>query len=202
MAWPWMGALPENDPVRCGLFLLLAFTLAGVAQTAWFKSPRSARFALPLDGGRTLRGRRLLGANKTWKGFVVMVPAAMLAFSLLGAAAHALPGVAEGLWPLTPLQYAGLGGCAALGFMLGELPNSFLKRQLDIAPGAAPESAWGRWLCFAVDRIDSIVGMLVAVSLLVPLGWQGWLLVLGLGPAIHWLFNVALYALGVKARPA
>ena len=46
----------------------------GSAQTWWFKSPRSARFALPLDGGRTFRGRRLFGSNKTWKGFVVMVP--------------------------------------------------------------------------------------------------------------------------------
>ena len=210
MLWPSTGtresslleALPELNPLRCALFLILAFILAGSAQTWWFKSPRSARFALPLDGGRTFRGRRLFGANKTWKGFVVMVPAAMLAFALLGASAHALPGMSEGLWPLTALQYAVLGGCAALGFMLGELPNSFMKRQLGIAPGSAPASAWGRWLCFTVDRLDSIVGMLLVVSLVVPLGWQAWLFVLGVGPAIHWLFNVALYALGVKARPA
>ena len=36
----------------------------------------------------------------------------------------------------------------------------------------------------------------------VPMGWRVWLLVLAVGPAVHWLFNVALYALGVKARPA
>ncbi|MDY7227209.1 CDP-archaeol synthase [Hyalangium rubrum] len=204
MSWTWTGSADPStlDPLRCALFLISAFILAGAAQTWWFKSPRSARFALPLDGGRTLRGRRLLGANKTWKGFVVMVPAAMVAFALLATAARALPGLSEGLWPLTPLQYALLGGSAALGFMLGELPNSFMKRQLGIAPGSAPTSPWGRWLGFAVDRLDSIVGMLLALSLLVPVSWRVWLFVLAVGPAIHWLFNVALYALGVKARPA
>jgi len=35
-----------------------------------------------------------------------------------------------------------------------------------------------------------------------PLRWQAWLLVLGFGPLIHWLFSVALYVLKVKARPA
>jgi hypothetical protein len=86
--------------------------------------------------------------------------------------------------------------------MLGELPNSFMKRQLGIAPGEAPARAWSRWLCFSIDRLDSIIGALLVMSLLVPLGWQVWLLVLAVGPAVHWLFNVALYALGVKARPA
>ncbi len=210
MTWQWTGTRgpillegsPALDSLRCALFIILAFVFAGSAQTWWFKSPRSARFALPLDGGRTFRGRRLFGANKTWKGFVVMVPATMIAFALLGATASALPHAGQGLWPLTVPQYALLGGSAALGFMLGELPNSFMKRQLGIAPGTAPARAWGRWLSFAVDRLDSIVGALLVMSLLVPMGWQVWLFVLGVGPAIHWLFNVALYVLGVKARPA
>lgn len=210
MPWLWsstrapflLGALPEPDPLRCATFLVLAFVLAGSAQTWWFKSPLSARFALPLDGGRTFRGHRLFGANKTLKGFVVMVPATALSFGLLGALALAFPRAGEGLWLLSPLQYVALGGIAALGFMLGELPNSFLKRQLGIAPGEAPASAWGRWLGFAIDRLDSIVGMLLVLSLFVPVGWKVWLFVLAVGPGIHWLFNVALYVLGVKARPA
>jgi hypothetical protein len=210
MSLPWTGprnpflleVSPELSPLRCALFILVAFILAGSAQTWWFKSPRSSRFALPLDGGRTLRGRRFFGANKTWKGFVVMVPATMLAFALLGASVSGVPELSAGLWPLSPLQFALLGGCAALGFMLGELPNSFMKRQLGIAPGAAPARAWGRWLCFSVDRLDSIIGALLVMSVLVPMGWRVWLLVLAVGPAVHWLFNVALYALGVKARPA
>jgi hypothetical protein len=199
MPLPWST---ELEPLRCALFILLAFVLAGTAQTWWFKSPLSARFALPLDGGRTLRGRRLLGANKTLKGFVVMVPATAFSFLLLGLLANAFPRVGEGLWRLSPLQYTLLGASAALGFMLGELPNSFIKRQLGIAPGTAPSSTWGRWLCFAIDRLDSVIGALLVLGLLVPVSGEVWLLVLCVGPALHWLFNVALYVLGVKARPA
>ena len=190
------------DPVRGAVFVILAFTLAGVAQTWWFKSPRSARFAVPLDGGRTFRGRPLFGPNKTWRGFVVMVPAATLAFLALGTLARAVPAAGQGLWPLSPAGYALLGFAAAVGFMVGELPNSFIKRQLAIAPGGAPAGRLARWLGFIADRLDSLLGMLLALWLLVPVPWEMWALVLGVGPAIHWLFSVALYLLGVKARPA
>ena len=190
------------DPVRCALFLIAAFTLAGMAQTWWFKSPLSARFALPLDGGRTFRGRRIFGANKTWKGFVIMIPAATLAFLLLGTLARTLPVLGEGLWPLSPAGFALLGFIASVGFMAGELPNSFIKRQLAISPGGAPRSRGARWLAFAIDRLDSILGMLLALTLAVPTPWAVWALVLILGPGIHWLFSVALYVLGVKERPA
>ena len=62
-------------PAACAAFLVAAFTLAGICQTAWLALPVSQRLAIPIDGGRTVRGRRLFGANKTLRGFVVMVPA-------------------------------------------------------------------------------------------------------------------------------
>ncbi|HUJ25422.1 MAG TPA: hypothetical protein VLW85_05355 [Myxococcales bacterium] len=37
----------------------------------------------------------------------------------------------QGLWVIAPV----LGGYLGFGFVGGELPNSFLKRQLDVAPG-------------------------------------------------------------------
>lgn len=190
------------DPVACAAFLIVALSGAGVAQTAWFKSRRSARLAIPLDGGRTLFGRPIFGPNKTWKGFAVMVPASGLSFLVLSVLALRAPAMGQRLWALTPWQYGGLGVIAGIGFMAGELPNSFAKRQLGIPPGEAPRGAVARWVGFTADRLDSILGMLAVVTLAVPLRWQAWLLVLGFGPLIHWLFSVALYVLKVKARPA
>jgi CDP-2,3-bis-(O-geranylgeranyl)-sn-glycerol synthase len=190
------------DPIACAAFLIVALTAAGVAQTAWFKSALSSKLAIPLDGGRTLFGRPIFGPNKTWKGFAVMVPACGLAFGVLGAVATGALKAGPRLWALSPWQYAGLGAIAGVGFMAGELPNSFVKRRLEIPPGGAPRGAWARWVSFIADRLDSILGMLAAVTLAVPLSWQAWLLVLGVGPLIHWLFSVALYVLGVKTRPA
>jgi CDP-archaeol synthase len=188
------------DPAACALFLLAAFTLAGVGQTAWFAAPVSGAFAWPLDGGVRLRGRRLFGANKTTRGFVVMVPAASAAFALLVAAAgepaHA------GLWDLTPGESALLGALAGFGFMVGELPNSFVKRQLDIAPGDAPRGRAWIAVQFIVDRLDSGIGMLTAVSLAVHTPAMVWLYVLLFGPAIHWSFSLVLFRLGLKQRAA
>ena len=185
------------DPVACGVFLLAAFTLAGTAQTAWFATPASRRFTQPLDLGRTLRGRRLFGANKTLRGFVVMVPATAVAFALLAAGA---PPSAI-LWDLSTPAYAALGALAGLGFMLGELPNSFVKRQLDIPPGSSLRGSAAA-LQFAIDRVDSGLGMLAVVSAVVPTPWTTWMVVLLAGPAIHWTFSVVMFRLGLKARPA
>ena len=187
------------DPLVAALFLLAAFTLAGAAQTVWFAAPMSHAFAIPLDGGRCFRGRRIFGAHKTVRGFVVMVPAAALAFALL--ATLAADAVLRALWPLSPLTYALLGAWAGFGFMAGELPNSFIKRQLDVAPGAAADG-WRRVPHFLLDRFDSGLGMLTALSLAVHVPWLSWLYVLLFGLFIHWSFSVVMFRLGLKGRAA
>jgi hypothetical protein len=188
------------DPVACGWFLLLAFVIAGTAQTAWFTSAASQRFAQPLDGGLTLRGRRLFGENKTPRGFVVMVPASAASFALLALAAG--DPAALGLWSLSIPGYALAGAAAGFGFMTGELPNSLVKRQLDIAPGDAPRGPFSSACQFAADRLDSGIGMLLALSLFVAVPWRTVAVVLIAGPFIHWTFSVVMFRLGLKPRPA
>jgi len=188
------------DPVACGCFLLLAFVLAGIAQTAWFASAESGRFRQPIDGGLTFRGRRVFGDNKTVRGFVVMVPATAAAFATL--AIFAGDPAALGLWPLSIVGYLVTGAVAGLGFMAGELPNSFLKRQLGIGPGEAAGTPVAAAVHFALDRLDSGVGMLLALSVLVRVSWLTVATVLTLGPVIHWSFSMLMFRLGVKARAA
>lgn len=182
---------------KCALVVLSCFVVAGVAQTLFLKSEVSALFAAPLDRGRTLRGRRLLGANKTWRGVVVLIPAVTLCFAFAGALA--VRGVlGPGLWPLTQLQWAGLGLAAGVAYALGELPNSFIKRQLDVAPGEQPAHWLGRKVAFFFDQLDSIMAALLMIALWVPTDWRFHLASLGLGALLHWLFNVVLWLIGVK----
>ena len=192
--------MTRPDPLAAAIFLMVAFTLAGMAQTAWFAAPVSRAFAVPLDGGARFRGRRIFGANKTLRGVVVMAPAVSLAFVLLAAL---IPAEAmQRLWPLTLPSYALFGLWAGLGFMAGELPNSFLKRQLDIPPGAAPAGRGATAIHFLLDRLDSGVGMLVAASMIVAVPWLTWAYLLTFGPFIHWAFSVLMFRLGVKGRAA
>lgn len=193
---------PTIDAGACALFLMAAFVLAGCAQVAWLASPWSRRFLIPLDGGRTFRGRRILGANKTVRGLMVMVPATALAFVVVARVAGGGNPQAAGLWPLSLGGYAWLGALAGLGFMLGELPNSFIKRQLDVEPGAiSPRRAAAAWQLIA-DRLDSGLGMLIALSLGVSVPWRTSALVLFVGWTLHWSFSVVLFRLRLKPRPA
>jgi hypothetical protein len=194
----------ENpDPAACTAFLLLSFFLAGIAQVCWLKWEGSRRFSFRLDRGLTLRGRPLLGGNKTLRGLVVMVPAVACFFALIGGGRDAFgPWLSQGLWPLSGSRYFLLGAGAGLAFMLGELPNSFLKRQFDIPPGGHPASPPLRALCFVVDQVDSVAGGLLALSLVVPVPLAAWGMTLLGGLLLHWLFNVLLKFLGMKARAA
>ena len=193
--------LAAPDPAGAAIFLVLAMSCAGIAQVLWLRSSLAAHFSQPVDLGIRLRGRRLFGENKQLRGFMVLPVAAALSFALLGSVREALPGwLALGMWALEPRQYAGLGFVAGLAFMLAELPNSFLKRQMGIDAGGQPRGRWLRAIFFAADRLDSLLGMLIAVSLLVPLPAATWMWMLLVGPAVHALFSSLLYASGVKAR--
>lgn len=191
----------SQEAVIRAAFLLIAMSLSGAAHVLWLRSRLSQRFCWAVDGGCTFRGRRLFGDNKRVCGFMVLPPVTALTFMLLGSGRELLPTViAAGLWPLTPWQYAGLGLVCGLAFMLAELPNSFIKRQLDIAPGQTSARPWLRPIIMLVDRYDSVLGVLLALSLLVSVPVLTWLLVLLLGPAVHALFSIALHSLGLKAR--
>jgi hypothetical protein len=191
------------DPFFEALFIVVAFVVAGFAHSAWLRSQWSSKLMIPLDGGMTIRGRRVFGDNKMVRGFIVMIPAAAASFAgLFSVLSMALPSVADSLWSLSLLGYSLLGASAGFGFMAGELPNSFVKRQLDIAPGQPPRGRAGAALSFVVDRLDSIVGMLLAISFVAPTPWKTWLLVLVIGPGIHFAFSVLLYRIGVKERAA
>jgi CDP-diglyceride synthetase len=195
--------MSTTDALARALFIIVAFVLAGFAHSAWLGSRWSRSLSIPLDGGLRLRGRRVFGDNKTVRGFVVMIPAAAAAFWVLSVFVSALvPTFANSLWPISSRDYAVLGAWAGLGFMLGELPNSFIKRQLDVPPGQPPRRRIAAIVSFIVDRLDSIVGALIAITLVAPTPWKTWLFVILIGPAIHLAFSVLLYRLGVKERAA
>jgi len=181
--------------------MLLSMSVAGTLHVLWLKSNMAGRFFQPVDFGLTFRNRRLFGENKRLCGFMVLPPATAATFVLLYAVAQALfPAIAEALWALSTVQQAGLGFAFGLAFMAAELPNSFIKRQLDIAPGETSKQPRLRTIIMLVDRFDSVLGVLLVASLLVHISVATWMLVLIAGPAIHALFSIAMYAIGIKVR--
>lgn len=195
--------LRDLDPLACATLIIGIFIVAGVLHTFWLRSRYSLRFTYPLDGYRTFHGKRIFGENKTFRGFMMIIPATGILFFIFGLLHPIWPAwLSKGVWPLSPDRYGLLGVWAGIGFMLGELPNSFLKRQLGIPPGMAPKYRWGKPLCFLFDRLDSIVGMMFALNVMIPVPYLTWVYVLVIGPGIHWVFSSVLFMFKVKARHA
>ena len=185
------------DAPAVAVFLVSAFSIAGCAQAMWLSWPGSRHLAWPLDGGATFRGRRIFGPNKTLRGFVVMLPVTGASFMVLAAVSGA-----SGLWPLSVPEYGALGVIGALGFMAGELPNSFLKRQLDIPSGRPAEGRFLRPAFFLADHLDSAVGALLSMALVVPVPLLAVLYVLAIGCLVHVGFSALTFQLGGKERAA
>lgn len=192
----------QLSAITCASFIILAFVAAGFVQTFWLRSELSKRFSAPIDGGRVFRKRRIFGDNKTLRGFIAIVPAVALAFVAFRVLFGVFGNLLDVIWPLTIWQYAALGCFVGVGFMLGELPNSFVKRQFDIPPGGQPKQPFARRLGFLIDRFDSILGGMLFLAFAVPVPVATYLYILLLGPFIHLAFNLLLYRLGVKNRPS
>ena len=183
------------------VFIVVAMSLAGIAHVLWLKSRWSKYFGQPLDAGLTLRGRRIFGANKMLRGLMAMPFAAAATFSAFGALRERLPSwLAAGMWDLAAGEYALLGLACGLAFMISELPNSFLKRQLDVPPGESASQPWLKPFCFVLDRCDSTFGVMLVIAMALPLSGETWFWVFVLGPVSHALFSATLHRFGEKAR--
>ncbi len=126
--------MTEPEPVACAIFLMTAFVIAGFVQSYWLRSEWSKRFRYPIDGGRTFRGHRIFGDNKTWRGFVAIVPSVSLAFVAVRLFFLLLGDLGAAMWPHAVVGYALLGLVAGTGFMIGELPNSLSNDSLAFLP--------------------------------------------------------------------
>lgn len=110
--------------------LLVSAVLAAIVMRFdWL--PSTAR---PIDGGATFRGARLFGDGKTWRGVLIAVVGciATVAVQKHVIAEHA---GAAALLPYAELDPITFGGALGLAAMLGELPNSFVKRRCGVPRG-------------------------------------------------------------------
>ena len=151
----------------------------------------------PLDGGRSLGGRRIFGDHKTWRGALCMTVGVVLATVALWQWPWWRAQIPDEVSASSPLLVGLLIGLGTVG---GELPNSFLKRRIDIAPGTRRRSAGGVALAL-LDQGDLVLGIWVC---LLPI-WvmPVWLAAVAFAAiaAVHAVLNVVGYALGVRAAP-
>ena len=88
-----------------------------------------------------------------------------------------------------------------MGYIVGELPNSFLKRQLDIAPGAAASGTLSTMVFWCIDQVDFLAGIVVVAAVaghVIPADVVVTLAVIAL--VVHPAVAALMVALGLKKR--
>jgi hypothetical protein len=140
----------------------------------------------------------LFGANKTWRGMLLMPTLSAVGALLIWWPDHywqqlggSSPFAGSSLW------LAGAG--AGLGYVLAELPNSWIKRRLGIAAGDTPERH--RALFLAMDQLDSAIGAALAYLLLPGISLTLALCYVLTFPLVALLVKRLLFLTGLKARP-
>lgn len=149
----------------------------------------------PIDGGRTMNGRRLLGDGKTWRGTATGWAAGAALALALNWVNEPAADVADISLPEFPLAVA---VALPLGAMVGDIAASFLKRRLGQAQGSPVPG---------VDQFDFLVGALVFGFAVAP----GWfqdtftplvlVLILVVTPVVHLTANRIAYTLELKDEP-
>jgi CDP-diacylglycerol--serine O-phosphatidyltransferase len=179
------------------LYLQIPVVIGGVLHMLMVTRNDLNWLAIPIQ-------RNWFGANKTWRG-AVAVPV-LTAFG--GACLYPVEWLLETvfgqglLWPVL-LDYSSLmllGLVAGMGYIIGELPNSFFKRRIGIQAGDVPEDK--KYWFIALDQLDSAIGVSLAYWLVfdVPLEVV-WLYVITFPMTAllvkQWLFNKKLKSTSV-----
>jgi hypothetical protein len=182
-----------------------AVTVTGILHMAVVKKNLFAALGVPIDGGREIGGVAIFGESKTWRGVVVMT----LGSALFGA----FQGLALGAWAhangVEVIDFVRLGGGSGplalagayflvnavlgFGYVLGELPNSFVKRRIGIVPGKTSSGVVGS-IFFLVDQADSVVFALGLALICFPYPLRVFVVGVLCLTGLHLFLNAAMYA--------
>jgi len=172
------------------LYFILPAYIANMAPVVMMKFRMFDFMALPIDGGVIYKGKRLIGANKSYRG--------LFGGALFGMGAAMLQKyfLADlGFMTLAPLEewsygiVATFGALFGLGALVGDAVESFFKRRVGVECGRP-------WPPF--DQLDFVVGGLIFASPFYLPSWQHILAMILITPLLHLAVNVLAYFLGLK----
>ena len=182
---------------------LMPVVIAGAANMVFTKTQLYRSHNSPIDGGKSFSdGKRIFGDNKTWAGFFGMTAATALAqilWGMLSAASEAIGSRNELYLSFdnTLLFNAAAGALFGLAYVLFELPNSFIKRRLDIQPGKTDRGLKGA-VFFVIDQIDSLFGVVLILAFFSGLTFPQYIQYIILGAFTHIALNALLFTLKIR----
>lgn len=141
----------------------------------------------PIDCNRYFKNQPLFGESKTWRGLLV-VPLSS------GIGSWIISGMVKIPIILHPVL---VGFLLGVGYAIAELPNSFIKRRLNIRAGEKTYDA-SRFFFLIFDQTDSVIGAMVVMLFIYPASFILCASILIIGSSLHFLVDLYLYRYGYK----
>ena len=182
------------------LYLIAPVVLAGVAHVIVLKLNILPQLKIPLDAGKHIGSARLFGDNKTWRGIIIMAVGSAVVMALQSYLYKTSTLAQE----FSFFDYSAInpwisGAIFGLGYSLGELPNSFAKRQLGIAPGQRSKGTPNSKIWYFIDQSDSVIGSLITMRYFFPASFAISLACFAIGLLLHIGIDQMLYLIKVKS---
>lgn len=176
-------------------WLLLPLLAGALVHGLCMKRGWLAALARPIDADARWRGRPIFGHSKTFRGPVCVAAGTAAGFALQQALLSRIDALAPLALP-GPLPWW-LGAAAGAAAELSELPNSFVKRRLGIAPGATARGPLAV-VFFLWDQLDLLLGYWLVLAIAVPVTPVRVATSLLLVGAVHPLTTLGGYLLGMR----
>ena len=186
-----------------GLYItMLPLILSGIVNMLFVKTPIYKKYKIPIDCNKNwIDGKRIFGDNKTFIGFVSMIVFCIIFQILWGYVGELCQLNSQNDWYLiysNSIGYNAVSGfLVGLFYMLFELPNSFIKRRINIIPGKTDKGIKGI-VFFVIDQIDSLIGVFLVLKLLSGIAWSKYFLYLLVGGLTHITINLMLWLWGIR----
>lgn len=128
------------------------------------------------------------GKNKTWRGIIALM--------ILNALFEIICG---NVFNIEMEHPALLGAIMGLTYVVSELPNSFVKRKLGIAPGSGGGNSKYKYLFYVIDKSDSAIGVTIVYVLIRSLTVKIGVILFLVNSLAHTIVALILVQLKIKS---
>lgn len=170
--------------------MIIPVFLAGLTFIILLKKYSDTWPTCPLDMNKEYNGKRIFGKNKTLRGPVIM-------------------GFFTGFYGLILSLFFGIQANSGLflsymfvgiAYSAGELPNSFVKRQLGIPPGELSDDPTKSKIFKLTDNFDSLLSCGIMYALLFNFSLLTILVSIMIGGLLHFFTDKLMILLGIKKK--
>ena len=131
------------------LWLALSLFIAGVIEAFLWKTSPFQALNIPIQTA-------WFGANKKWRGLISLPIAMLISVCILKTVEILIPALSRQTISFSNFNLIEFGLLVGFIFNLAELPNSFVKRRLNIPPGDENNKFF-----YFIDHMDSTYGVLI-----------------------------------------